>query len=82
MLDIKKFADALKQRYSHKKSSIRDVTLTVSNPKKDKENEEKRQSEVINKLRFFKSKKAKDGLPKSIRQNSIKKLIKKLKPQK
>lgn len=76
MLDIKKFSDALKQRYSNK--SVKNVTVTVEDPKKTKKDKEKRVDSGFKSLEFLRSKKAKSGMPEHIRQKSMRRILKKI----
>lgn len=81
MLNSKEFAEALKQRYNQRspQSSVRNVKVEITNPKKDKEDKERKDREDLEKMEFFKSKKAKDGMPDSIRQKMLIKLREKMK---
>lgn len=77
MRDMKKFADALKQRYTNK--SVKNVTMSVKNPKKEKEKREEKVKSSFQNLEFIRSKKAKSGMPDHIRQKSMRRILKKIK---
>lgn len=80
MLDLDSFENALKQRYSNsRKPAVRNVKLKIIDPKKEAEKKRKKDTETLEKMEFFRSKKAKEGMPEAIRQERLKALRKKLK---
>lgn len=77
----KTLAAALEQRYNQRSpgSAVRDVEVKITN--KDEEEEEKRRKEKedLEKMEFFKSQKAKQGMPSSVRKKALKEIMQRMK---
>lgn len=77
----KTLAAALEQRYNQRspQSSVRDVKVKITNEKEEKEEQLRKEKEDVEKMEFFKSKKAKQGMPSSVRKKALKEIMERMK---
>ena len=77
----KNLEEALLKRKYDKNSSVRDVKMEVIDPEKIKAKKLQQGKENVEKMEFFKSKKAREGMPEAVRRQMLIKLREKMKKQ-
>lgn len=82
MKDSKAFKEALKQKYNKgrsKHSSVRNLEVNITDPEQEKAKKFESDKRDLEKMEFFRSKKAKSGMPDSIRKQMLFKIREKMK---